>query len=636
MPYLARSLGSQMLAHHESKGLVGNRHARCGACGQAWVLREELWGPGMACPACGTPVPETALLGQYQVVRRLDTGGLGDVFEAIDSVISRTVAIKTLRHGLFRDPGFIAQFAREADVLGALAHPNIAGIFEFFPCRGTHCLVMEFLPKGNLLSQIRQHGPLSESDLLRVGMDAVRGLAAALEKGLLHRDVKPANILFDAQGRAKLADFGLSVPLEQALAMTGPAWGSPYYIPPERIEGRPEDFRGDMYSLGVTLFHAAAGRTPFQATSASVMAWKHLKAQHVSVKTFARHLSEPTSSLINRCMERRPEDRFRTYFELLDALESARKELVFAPPTPKPPPPDLIGASGASAWTFRWLGAGAISAVLIAGIILALRTRDRGFDIYDTFAEPAAGSVEPGPASTSPQPAGPAIVRFTEAEGYREGTLAHPEWVNRSENWTVAPGGGRLIHGPGEGPGIAVFRRPFSVPPGSAIRGKARFRFWGPGSGGGIVRIDVERVGFVQLMGAANEPPARYALNLYGPLQGGNQRGLRSAPIPSDELFLPGAAPRPDAETGTTASCLLEIHWSMSRESEPARWRSTAELLNLDSGSSLGKITSPPFDVDGLRSDAPDAAQFKTSLAINFPGRVEVLEWEVSTGPPPE
>lgn len=349
----------------------------------------------MSCPSCGTLIVASAFFGHYQGVRRLASGGLGDVIEAVDSVTGRKVAIKTLRNQIFGNPQFVAQFAREAAILANLAHPNIAEVYEFFQLGGALFLAMEYVEGGSLLDRIRLHGRVPERDLLRIGIDVVRGLTAALAKGVLHRDVKPANILFDAYGRAKLVDFGLAMSVGESVAGMGGQWGSPYYVPPERLDGDPEDFLGDMYSLGVTLFHAAAGRTPFQATSASVMAWKHLKSQHVSAKTFAAHLSDGTVTLINRCKARRPADRFPNYFELLDALESAEKRLIFARPG-KATTQDLMGAARESAWSLRWVGIATVTMLLIAGGILALTSHSRGPD----FDDPLAATANPGPSGT--------------------------------------------------------------------------------------------------------------------------------------------------------------------------------------------------------------------------------------------
>lgn len=405
-----------------------NRFARCGACRQDWTLREEIWAPGMSCPNCGTVITEGAFFRHYQAVRRIDVGGLGEVMEAIDSVSGRTVAIKTLRHELFHNPTFLAQFAREAITLANLAHPNIVEVYEFFQDRGIHLLAMEYLDHGTLLSRVRREGPLPERDLLRIGIDAVRGLAAALAKGVLHHDIKPANILFDAHGRAKLVDFGLALPIDQALAATGGNWGSPYYVPPERIENLPEDFRGDIYSLGVALFHAASGRTPFQATSASTMAWKHLKAQHVSVKTFARHLSEPTAALINTCMERRPGDRFQSYFDLLDAMESAEKKLLFRPPPKPAPAPDIIGASAESSWTLRWIGLGFATVLLLSLATLLLPKWFHSAPIdapTEIFAPDEAGVPEEAPGSD------PAMARAPTPEPATGAITLGPGFVSR-------------------------------------------------------------------------------------------------------------------------------------------------------------------------------------------------------------
>ncbi|HPA16253.1 MAG TPA: protein kinase [Verrucomicrobiae bacterium] len=440
------------------------RFCRCGTCGGEWRIPAAQWGGDMVCPGCGGFIGRGVFLGHFQAVRRVASGGFGDVIEGIDSVIGRRVAIKTLRHRLLENPQFVARFAREAEVLAGLSHPNVAEVYGFFGQGDTHYLVMEFVEGGSLLARIQRGGRVPEEELLRIATGAVRGLLAALAKRVLHRDIKPANMLFAGQGRIKLVDFGLAVSVEEAIAGMGERIGSPHYTAPERIEGAAEDFRGDMYSLGVTLFHAAAGRTPFQATDATVMAWKHLKAQRVSVKTFAPGLSDDTVALINRCMARRPEDRFRTYFELLDALESAQKELVFAPTKKAAPPPDLVGASPESSWALRWLGIGAAAVLLFAGGIFALKSRDRGPEFDDTVAPPAdqrqredhttAGNEAPNPLSPGPT---------AHTGGLGPEMLANPSFETAAEPGTL------YVHPPASATGTRTIREYDTAPAGYRI-----------------------------------------------------------------------------------------------------------------------------------------------------------------------
>ncbi len=157
-----------------------------------------------------------------------------------------------------------------------------------------------------------------------------RGLQAAHQKGLIHRDVKPGNILFADAQTAKIVDFGLALLAEHEAEERGEVWGTPYYVAPEKLDHQPEDFRSDMYSLGGTLFHAIAGRPPFEADTASMVALKHLKSKAVSLQAFAPDVSSATAYVINRTLNKDPEQRYQSYAELIEHLEYARAQLLDA------------------------------------------------------------------------------------------------------------------------------------------------------------------------------------------------------------------------------------------------------------------------------------------------------------------
>lgn len=470
---------------------MGVRHARCASCGGGWQVEADGWGPEMVCPGCGMPVTPGSLVGHYQLLREVASGGLGSFAEAVDSVTGRVVGVKMLRPELFGRGDYVEELGREARVAASINHPNVAEVYDFFEEGGTHFLVMEYLDHGSLASRMKG-GPLGERELLRVALDVTRGLQAASAKGLLHRDVKPGNIVFDAHGRAKLVDFGLAMPAEEARRGSGSAWGSPYYIPPERLAGEPEDFRGDMYSLGATLFHAAAGRPPFKGESASALAAKHLKARKASVKAFAPHLSEEAAWIINRCLERNPASRFESYFELIEALESAQRTAMMAPEVAPPRAEDVIGAERDMAWSLKWLAiTSAILLVLGGGAWLALKLKaERDILAGTGGGAPAAAPEKDKPAAapgdTGEAPAQVSVVRFTAAEGYQEGDLGnHPDWQRlQGPSWSVAPGGGSLIFGkdlPPDGPG-AVFKKGVRLEPGAMLQARVKFSFDGFGS----------------------------------------------------------------------------------------------------------------------------------------------------------
>jgi prepilin-type processing-associated H-X9-DG protein len=186
---------------------------------------------------------------------------------------------------------------------------------------------MELVEKGTLDSLIELQGQVAEAQVLEVAIQIASGLRAAHQAGLIHRDVKPGNILFADGHTAKIVDFGLAIFAEDEAKVRGEVWGTPYYVAPEKLDQKPEDFRSDIYSLGATLFHALAGRPPFEAENASLVALKHLKSQAVSLQAFAPHVSSNTAYVINRTLSKDPDQRYQSYDELIEHLEYARNEL---------------------------------------------------------------------------------------------------------------------------------------------------------------------------------------------------------------------------------------------------------------------------------------------------------------------
>jgi serine/threonine protein kinase len=186
---------------------------------------------------------------------------------------------------------------------------------------------MEYISGGSLDDRIEARHRISEEDALDIGLAVARGLSAAYSRGLIHRDIKPGNILFNPYGTPKLVDFGLSLILGEADRFHGEIWGTPYYLAPEKLLQRQEDFRSDMYSLGATLFHALAGRPPYQEEDADKVALRHLQGAPVSIAMFVPDLSPQTIGVIQRCMERDPDRRFPTYQDLIAQLEDAKRRI---------------------------------------------------------------------------------------------------------------------------------------------------------------------------------------------------------------------------------------------------------------------------------------------------------------------
>lgn len=592
------------------------------------------------------PVAPGSLVGHYQLLREVASGGLGSFAEAVDSVTGRVVGVKMLRPDLFGQAGLVEELGREARVAASINHPNVAEVYDFFEEGGTHFLVMEYLDHGSLATRMKG-GPLGEREVLRIALDVTRGLQAASAKGLLHRDVKPGNIVFDGHGRAKLVDFGLAMPAEEALRGSGSAWGSPYYIPPERLAGEPEDFRGDMYSLGATLFHAAAGRPPFKGESASALAAKHLKAKKASVKAFAPHLSEETAWIINRCLEREPGKRFESYFELIEALETSQRKALTAPEVAPPRAEDVIGAERDMAWSLKWLAVtSAVLLVLGGGIWLALKMR-QGRDVL-AGTQGATGQVvapakDRGGEAVVPAATGTGaplhVVRFTAEQGYHEGDLGnHPDWQRlQGMSWSVAPGGGSILFGkdlPPDGPGV-VFKKAVPLAPGEMLQARVKFSFDGLGT---RTWHQPRQIVLFRLKNAGGDDGQGLdVLLMREPNNGNRYRLIAKYAIPKDERRYGNADVR-NLDVGDEASDPgdpsdpLEIVITIRKGQVSNGWWVRAVLRNLAKVKELGKVEAGDVWVpDAFHAGTEYLGGLRSRKEEERSSRVQVTEWVIGT-----
>jgi hypothetical protein len=300
----------------------------CHACGALIDISETEPLALVHCPSCGTGQRVRTQFDHFQLQDILGSGGMGAVYRAFDQALNRFVALKLLRKEYCADPTFVEQFQREAAITASINHPNVVKVYSAGTDNGLVYIAMELVDKGSLDDLMTLQGRVAEMQVLEVGSQIARGLDAALRRGLIHRDVKPGNILFADAHSAKIVDFGLATLHNQAIKAGGDVWGTPYYVAPEKLEKQPvEDFRSDMYSLGATLFHALAGRPPYEADSASMVALKHLKSQSVSLQAFAPDVTSATAFVINKTLAKNATDRYQTYEELAEHLDYARTEL---------------------------------------------------------------------------------------------------------------------------------------------------------------------------------------------------------------------------------------------------------------------------------------------------------------------
>jgi serine/threonine protein kinase len=258
---------------------------------------------------------------------------MGTVYKARDTQLERFVALKLLHKNLTSEADHDVQLQQEARIAASVNHPHVVQIFSLGMDHGQFYVVMELIDHGSLDDLIESQGRVPEHQVLDIGIQIARGLRAANRKGLIHRDVKPANILFVDEQAAKIGDFGLAAFATQQSQNTESdrvIWGTPPYVAPERLWNRPEDLRSDIYSLGATLFHAVAGKAPIDSSTNSATELRELKQHPLELRAIAPEVSRPTGRVLQRMIAPDPKDRFSLYDELLTELDGARRALEIA------------------------------------------------------------------------------------------------------------------------------------------------------------------------------------------------------------------------------------------------------------------------------------------------------------------
>lgn len=312
----------------EAAGVAGQLLEACPSCG---TLMDVTLQPPFAeihCPACGQRLRARKQFKNFRLTGILGEGGMGVVFKAVDCNLNRNVALKVLKREMSADAEAQEQLEEEARVTASINHPHVVKVFSFGEDHGQFYLAMELVEKGSLDHLMNIQRRVGEAQMLEVAIQIAQGLEAGFEKELIHRDIKPGNILFVDAHTSKLVDFGLAIVADQAAQAKGEIWGTPYYIAPEKLDNQPEDYRSDIYSLGGTLFHALAGRPPYEAETASMVALKQLKSQPVSLQAFAPDISSETAYVVNRMLAKNPDDRYESYAELIEHLTYARNKLL--------------------------------------------------------------------------------------------------------------------------------------------------------------------------------------------------------------------------------------------------------------------------------------------------------------------
>lgn len=297
--------------------------ARCQSCSAPMDVSAVAPFTNVECPKCGEHTRVKREFGPYTLVRRHAVGGMSMVFVAHDSTLNREVALKILSENYSADERRIAAFEEEARITASFSHPNVVRVLTTGRAFGRFYIAMELVPGGHFEHQIHERGKIPELDMLPLAIEVAQGLKAAKAAGLIHRDVKPGNILLDAEGHAKLVDFGLALVTQGGKAQAKELWATPYYVPPETVEGDEEDFRSDIYAFGATLYHALAGKPSCGEESMATEVLREAKKRVIPLSLVEPSVSAGTSRIVDKAMAHDPDSRFGSYDELIASLATS-------------------------------------------------------------------------------------------------------------------------------------------------------------------------------------------------------------------------------------------------------------------------------------------------------------------------
>src|SRR5574344_2315394 len=266
---------------------------------------------------------------RYQIIKSIGEGGMANVYLAYDTILDRNVAVKILRGDLAGDEKFVRRFQREAISASSLTHPNIVEMYDVGEDDGKYFIVMEYLEGATLKSLIKKRGSLTLAEVIDIMLQLTSGVACAHESYIIHRDIKPQNVLMLENGLVKITDFGIAMALNSnELTQTNSVMGSVHYLPPEQANGTGATVKSDIYSLGILMFECLTGKLPFKGETAVEIAIKQLKEPIPSVCKINNEIPQSIENIILKATAKNPKNRYASAAEMhediIDALNEDR------------------------------------------------------------------------------------------------------------------------------------------------------------------------------------------------------------------------------------------------------------------------------------------------------------------------
>jgi eukaryotic-like serine/threonine-protein kinase len=313
---------------------------------------------------------DTMIDGRYRILERLGSGGMAEVYCAEDQQLGRRVALKVLHRRFAEDEQFVERFRREASSAAGLSHPNVVAIFDRGEWDGTYYIAMELVDGRTLKEIVREKGPAPPDAAVDVTLQILRAARYAHKHGVVHRDIKPHNVLIDQDGRVRVTDFGIARAGASDMTETGSVMGTAQYLSPEQAQGRPVDARSDLYSIGIVLYELLTGQVPFDADSPVTVALKQVSELPVPPAELVPAIPPAIDAVVLRAMEKDPGLRYQSADEFIAALEAAR-----AAPQQLPPPPvaPIVEEEHRRSRWWLWLLIALALLAIAVGLYLTLR-----------------------------------------------------------------------------------------------------------------------------------------------------------------------------------------------------------------------------------------------------------------------